>query len=198
MVTLSSLRNVLWFINKNGGQNMKKFLFVVLVSLVLFASPALSETFYVIDKITITVRTQPGLDFKIVDRLTSNERVNILKVEGSWAQISFKDNQAGWVLKRYLTKEIPMPIQIAALKKTVSAQAEKLEALEKEDIVLKQRKAEMVEIICGLKLENQKLVEGPYTIMLLLAGGGIFLFGSIMTLIVQRITQRRRKSSLSF
>jgi hypothetical protein len=198
MVTLSSLRNVLWFINKNGGQNMKKFLFVVLVSLVLFASPALSETFYVIDKITITVRTQPGLDFKIVDRLTSNERVNILKVEGSWAQISFKDNQTGWVLKRYLTKEIPMPIQIAALKKTVSAQAEKLEALEKEDIVLKQRKAEMVEIICGLKLENQKLVEGPYTIMLLLAGGGIFLFGSIMTLIVQRITQRRRKSSLSF
>lgn len=177
---------------------MKKFLFVVLVSLVLFASPALSETFYVIDKITITVRTQPGLDFKIVDRLTSNERVNILKVEGSWAQISFKDNQTGWVLKRYLTKEMPMSIQIAALKKTVSAQAEKLEALEKEDIVLKQRKAEMVEIICGLKLENQKLVEGPYTIMLLLTGGGIFLFGSIMTLIVQRITQRRRKSSLSF
>lgn len=177
---------------------MKKFLFVVLVSLVLFASPALSETFYVIDKITITVRTQPGLDFKIVDRLTSNERVNILKVEGSWAQISFKDNQTGWVLKRYLAKETPLPIQIAALKKTVSAQAEKLEALEKEDIVLKQRKAEMVEIICGLKLENQKLVEGPYTIMLLLAGGGIFLFGSIMTLIVQRITQRRRKSSLSF
>ena len=179
---------------------MKKFLFVVLVSFVLFASPAHSETFYVIDKITITVRTQPGLDFKIVDRLTSNEQVNVLRVEGSWAQISFKENQTGWVLKRYLTKETPMSIQFAALKKTLSAQAEKLEALEKEDIVLKQRKAEMVEIISGLKLENQKLMAGPYTIMLLLAGGGIFLFGSIMTLIVQRITQRRRrrKSSLSF
>ncbi len=111
MVIISCLRIALWFINKNGGQNMKKFLFVVLVSLVLFASPALSETFYVIDKITITVRTQPGLDFKIVDRLTSNEQVNILRVEGSWAQISFKDNQTGWVLKRYLTKEMPMSIQ---------------------------------------------------------------------------------------
>ncbi|MCK5186339.1 MAG: TIGR04211 family SH3 domain-containing protein [Deltaproteobacteria bacterium] len=177
---------------------MKKLLFMILIPLIIFPSPAYSKTMYVIDKITITVRTQPGLDFKIVDRLTSNEQVNILRVEGSWAQISFKDNQTGWVLKRYLAKEIPMSIQIAALKKTISAQAEKLEALEKEDIVLKQRKAEMVEIICGLKLENQKLMEGPYTIMLLLAGGGIFLFGSIMTLIVWITQRRRRKSSLSF
>lgn len=152
---------------------------------------------YVIDKITITVRKQPGLDFKIVDRLTSNETVNLLRTEESWAQISFKDNKTGWVMKRFLTEETPKPIQIAELKKTVNTQAENIAALEKENITLKQSKAEMVEIISSLKLENQSLKELPYRIILLLAGVGIFLFGCIVTLIIQR-KSRRRKSSLSF
>jgi SH3 domain protein len=178
---------------------MKKYLFMVLISLILFSSPAHSKTMYVIDKIVITVRKQPGLDFKIVDQLTSNEKVDLLKTEESWVKISFGNNKTGWVLKRYLTEEIPEPIRIAELEGEVKDQAERIEALEKENTALKQRKAEMVELASSLKLENQKLREEPYRIMLLLVGSGIFLFGCIMTLIIQRISQRRRKkSSLSF
>lgn len=176
---------------------MKKFLFIIPIPFILFSSPAYSKTMHVIDKITITVRRQPGLDFKIVDRLTSNETVNLLRTEESWAQISFKDNKRGWVLKRYLTEETPKPIQIAELNKTVNTQAEKITALEKENTTIKQSKAEMAELISSLKIENQSLKEGPYRIMLLLAGVGIFLFGCIMTLILQRTGQKRR-SKLRF
>jgi len=176
---------------------MKKFFFIILIPFILFPFPTYSKTMYVTDTLYIMARRQPGLDFNIVDRLTSNERVNILRTEESWAQISFKDNRTGWVLKRFLTAEIPKPIQIEELKKTLNDQAEKIIALEKENITLNQRKAEMVEIISCLKLENQKLKEEPYRIMLLLAGCRIFLIGCIMTLIIQR-TNRRRRSSLSF
>ena len=176
---------------------MKMFIAMILFSFTLLFSPAYSNTMYVIDKITITVRRQPGLGFKIVDQLTSNEMVNLLRTEESWAQISFKDSNTGWVMRRFLTEETPKPIQIAQLKKTVATQAETISALEKENITLKQSKAEMIETISNLKLENQSLMEVPYRIILLLTGVGIFLFGCIVSLIVQK-RSRRRKSSLSF
>jgi len=166
---------------------MKKHLFMILISSILFSSPAHSKTMYVIDEIIITVRRQPGVDFKIVDQLTSNEKVDIVRTEGSWAEISFKDNKTGWVLERFLTEETPKPIQITELKKKVNVHAEKIEALEKENAVLKQREIEMGETIRSLTLENQKHKEEPYRIMLLLAGGGIFLLGCIVTLVILRI-----------
>ena len=176
---------------------MKKLLFIILIPFIIFSSPAYPKTMYVIDKITITVRKQPGLDFKIVGQLTSGEAVNVLRTEEAWAQISFKDDKTGWVMRRYLTEETPKPIQIAELKKTVNTHVETIATLKKENITLKQSKAEMVEIISNLKLENQSLMEVPYRIILLLTGVGIFLFGCIVSLIIQR-KSRRRKSSLSF
>ncbi|MCK5423547.1 MAG: hypothetical protein KAJ08_15350, partial [Deltaproteobacteria bacterium] len=107
-----------------------------------------------------------------------------------------KDDKTGWVMRRYLTEETPKPIQIAELKKTVNTQAETITTLEKENVTLKQSKAEMVEIISNLKLENQSLKEVPYRIILLLTGVAIFLLGCIVSLIIQR--KNRRRSSLSF
>jgi uncharacterized protein YgiM (DUF1202 family) len=176
---------------------MKKFFFIILIPFILFSSTTYSKTMYVTDTLYIMARSQPGLDFKIVDQLSSNERVNLLRTEESWAQISFKDNKTGWVLERFLAEETPKSIQIAELKETLNAQAEKIVALEKENITLKQSKAEMAELISSLKIENQSLKEAPYRIMLLLAGVGIFLFGCIITLILQRTGQKKR-SRLSF
>ena len=158
---------------------MKKLLFMILIPFIIFSSPAYSKTMYVVDTITITVRKQPGLDFKVVDQLTSNAKVDLLKTEKSWAQISY-NNKKGWVVKRFLTEEMPDSIQIAELKKTVK----KTEDLEKENRALKQKNAEMEERISSLLQENQKLKEEPYRI---LAGAGIFLMGCIVTLIILRV-----------
>ena len=142
---------------------------------------------YITDNLVVTVRIKPRLDSKIVDRLASNEKVLLLKIEGSWAKINFKDNKTGWMLERFLTEETPEPIRIAELNKTVEAKVEKIAVLEKENIALTQGKTEMEDKISSLLKENQKYQEGPYTIMLLLAGGGIFLTGCVATLIILRI-----------
>ena len=162
---------------------MQKCFFMVLISFTLFSSPIHAKTMYVTDNLVITVRKKPGLDFKVVDQLTSNEKVEILKTENSWAQISYNDNKIGWVVKRFLTEEIPGPIQIAELKKTIK----KIEGFEKENRALKQRNTAMEERISSLLQENQKLKEKPYRIMLLLAGAGIFLMGCIVTLIILKV-----------
>ena len=176
---------------------MKKSLFIIPVLLILFSSPAYSKIMYIIDEISITVRSQTGDDFKTVDQLNSHEPVNLLRSEGSWALISFKDNKTGWVLQQYLTEKTPMPIQIAELKKTINAHIDKISALEKENVTLKQSKAEMVELTSRLKIENQSLKEEPYKIIFLVAGAGIFLLGCIVTLMLQRSGQKRRRR-LSF
>ncbi len=161
---------------------MKKHLMII-ITLILYSSITHAKTMYITDNLIVTVRKKPGLDFKVVDQLTSNEKVNLLRTEESWAQISYNDNKTGWMLARFLTGETPKPIQIAELKKTVK----KIEALEKENIALKQINFEMEETISSLSLENQKLKERPYMIMLLLAGGSIFLVGCIVTLIILRV-----------
>ncbi len=158
---------------------MKKCFFMVLISFILFSSPLHAKTMYVSDNLIITVRSNPGLEFRVVDQLTSNEKVDLLKTEKSWAQISY-NNKKGWVVKRFLTEEMPDSIQIVELKKTVK----KVEDLEKENRALKQKNAEMEERISSLLQENQKLKEEPYRI---LAGAGIFLMGCIVTLIILRV-----------
>lgn len=177
---------------------MRKVFFAVLIPIIFFSSHASAKTMYVTDTLYIMARRQPGLDYKIVDQLVSNEEVNLLQTDESWAQISFKDNKTGWVLRRFLTEEVPKSIQIEQLKQTLNAQTEEIESLKKENAGLKVSKAEMVDEVSTLKIENQKLKEEPYRIMLLLAGGGIFLFGSLLTLIVQASARRRKRSSLSF
>ena len=176
---------------------MKKYLFMIFITLFLFPFPAHSARMYVDDNLIITVRTQPGLSFKVIDQLSSDEEVNLLRIEESWALISFKDNKTGWVLERFLTEETPKPVTIAQLEKTITTQAEKIEALEKENMALTIKKAEMVEKVSSLSLKNQELREQPYMILLLLTGSGIFLVGCIVTLMLQK-TGRKKRNKLSF
>jgi SH3 domain protein len=170
---------------------------LILFFFVLIATTAYAKTMYVTDTLNIMVRRQPGLDFKIVDQLSSNEKVNRIRAEESWSKISFGDNKVGWVLNRYLTEEIPKPLQIEDLRKRASAQAKKIETLEKENFTLKQKKVELTEKVSTLTVENQTLKEEPFRIMMLLTGVGIFLVGCVVTLILQR-TGKSRRSRLSF
>ena len=182
---------------------MKRIFFFILMALILFSSASQAETMYVIDSFEIMVRREAGEKFKIIAQLPSNKRVNLVATEGDWAKITF-GNRTGWVLKSYLTLEAPKPIQIAELKKQVKGQTGKIETLNKENISLKQKNAELAEALVveaknakDVSLENQKLKETPYRIILLLSGCGIFLVGCMVTLIIQR-TGRGKKNKLSF
>jgi len=178
------------------------FLAVVMVTLFPFVANA--QDCYVIDNFKIMVRREPGESYKIIEQLPTDEKVRIIETQEDWAKISFRGGKTGWVLKRYLTEEIPKPIQMEQLQKRINVLEETVESLEKEKLSIKQKYADMGETIAAqsvkveeISLENQRLKEEPYRIMLLLSGGGIFLIGCVVTLIVQRLG-RGRRSKLSF
>jgi SH3 domain protein len=183
---------------------MERWLLIILVLLFVFPSATQAEEMYIVDYFKIMVRRQPGEEYKIIEQLPSNEKVRLIKTEGDWAKISSGNGRTGWVLKRYLTEELPKTIQMAKLERKIKNQAKKIEALEKENMSIKQKNVEILQSIAtqsekvkNVSLENQRLKEEPYRIMLLLSGGGIFLIGCIITLIIQRLG-RGRKSRLSF
>ncbi len=183
---------------------MKKCFFIIIMILTLFPYTAQAKERYIVDYFKIMVRRQPGDIYKIVEQLPSIEKVKLIETEGDWAKISFRNGKTGWILKRYLTEEIPKPIQMAKLERKIKDLEETVDVLEQEKISIKQKHTEMGEMIADqsvklkdVSLENQRLKEEPYRIMLLLSGGGIFLIGCIVTLIIQGLG-RGRRNRLSF
>ena len=81
---------------------MGKYLLSILFCVLLLPSAVQAKTKYVIDYFKIMVRSQPGDEYKIIDQLSSNEKVRPLATEGDWAKIAFRDNKRpGWVLRRF-------------------------------------------------------------------------------------------------
>lgn len=80
-------------------------------ALLLWAGPLLAEPIYVSDVQEITMRTGPGVDNKVVQTLRSGARIEKLREEGEWALIRAENGREGWVLKRYLSADIPSKVQ---------------------------------------------------------------------------------------
>jgi uncharacterized protein YgiM (DUF1202 family) len=177
---------------------MRKYLLSILFCVLLLPPAVQAKTKYVIDYFKIMVRSQPGAEYKIIDQLPSNEKVRTVQVEGNWVKIAFKGNRTGWVLQQYLTAELPKGIRIADLEKKVIEQEKKIQSLDEENFSLKKKNVEVGQSINDLSSENQSLKEEPFRILLLLAGGGIFLIGCITTLILQSMGRKKRGSGLTF
>jgi SH3 domain protein len=76
--------------------------------------------------------------------LHSDEPVEILNEEGNWLSVQLKDGTQGWVLKRFISHDLPKSIQLQKMKErydqlaSVSGGAAgKIEALNKENDSLK-------------------------------------------------------------
>ena len=177
---------------------MKKIILYIVFCMLLLPPAVQAKTMYVIDYFKIMVRSQPGEGFKIVNQLSSNEKVRLLTTEGTWAKVAFRDNKSGWVLRRFITDETPKAIRIAELEKELEENAQKLALLDEETLSLKKRDVEMGEQVNVMSAENQRLKEEPFRILMLLAGGGIFLVGCITTLILQSMGRKKRGGSLGF
>jgi uncharacterized protein YgiM (DUF1202 family) len=92
---------------------MGKYVLSILFCVMLLPPAVQAKTKYVIDYFKIMVRSQPGAEYKIIDQLSSNEKVRTIQEEGNWVKIAFKNNRTGWVLQQFLTAELPKEIRIA-------------------------------------------------------------------------------------
>ncbi|MBF0158777.1 MAG: TIGR04211 family SH3 domain-containing protein [Magnetococcales bacterium] len=101
---------------------------ILLTSLLLLVPKALvaAEAWYISDDQSVTMRSAENSDARVVRVLTTGARLSFLQ-DGSkgWSYMRTEDGMDGWVLKRYLTKEVPPRIQLDdALKARQQAERE--------------------------------------------------------------------------
>jgi len=138
--------------------------FLIITIVLIPAIPSASaEQYYVSQRMEITMRTGPGVSYKIIAMLPSGDAVTMVEYGKEWTRIKTSDGKEGWVLSRYMTKEMPVTLmvnelqdknrqlsamleQIKSENTTLSGTKDKLIGKEKEYNDLKQRSANFLEI----------------------------------------------------
>ena len=134
----------------------------VLVWLVLTAAPLgglYAAGMYVRDWITITIRSEPDDNAKIISVAKSNDYLEVLKEGGEWTRVRAADGKEGWVMNRYLTKQTPKTLMADQLKDKINALTKQVKKLTEENRKLQKENKSLSssEEIQALRHEYERL-----------------------------------------
>ena len=203
---------------------MKKkyqYLLIIFLWVVFFVNPSFAEDIYVTGITKVTMRTGPGIENKIIDILTSGDKLEMIEYQKDWSQIKTDKGRTGWVLSRFLTEDIPDAFLIEKLKKDNQELISKFDAIEKENKILADKNAALVQIeekynklkqesadFLTLEANHKKIMEefaaqkgqiktlendlNKEQKLWFLSGAGVFIFGLLLGL----ITRKKKRSGL--
>jgi SH3 domain protein len=116
-----------------GGESMMKMIakigIPVLLGLLLAAATGLAETRYVTQDLTITLRTGPGTDRKIIAFPSAGDPLEVITPGEEYSEVMTRSGKQGFVLTRYLTDREPPDRVLARLQQQYKQVLEKYEAL---------------------------------------------------------------------
>jgi len=121
-------------------RSMKKinwYLFFIVLWLFCGEGHGLAQTMYVTDRLYLSLRSAPDPELPALVLLPSDTKVEVLATEDKWAQVKLEDGRTGWVMKRYLVKDLPKSLVIEELKRQVENRSVILEKLEEENRSIK-------------------------------------------------------------
>ena len=149
---------------------MKKMGFIVVVLMIFYfaAQSFASDTLYVSDSFTITLRTGPSTENKIIRMLSSGQALEVLETQEKWdhVKIVLKDDTEieGWVLNQYLMERIPYEMQAKTLssenrklKETLSKLSKNQTSTEKEKKDISAQYKQTMSELTSLKKEYESL-----------------------------------------
>jgi SH3 domain protein len=187
------------------GQMLAVMLWAV-AALFLAETLVQAATAYVIDEVKLPFRSGPGTDRKIVDIISTGDRVEILQDGEEWVMVRLSDGKEGWVLKRYLSSQKPSQILLKELQQThsqLSTRSDDLgkenEALKAENAQLKTNLGEKTEALADLTRRYDDLEKASEAsnfqmrkyLIFFFSGAGILFIGILLGLVMKR---QRRKS----
>ena len=108
-------------------------LFILVLLLLLSASPALAETRYVVDQIVVNLRDSKASQYNTLKNLKTGTALEVLEEERRFVKVRIASGEEGYILKQYVTKKIPSPITISRLEKERDSLREKLERLQQDN-----------------------------------------------------------------
>ena len=109
-----------------------KAIYLILIGFLclILALPVMAEDIYVSGVTKITMRTGPGTEHKIVAMLRSGTRLEIVEYNEDWSLVKTGEDKTGWVLTRFLTREVPQTLLVAQFKKENADLTQALEEAE--------------------------------------------------------------------
>jgi SH3 domain protein len=122
----------------------------VLFSLCFFlmVSPAHSESMYITDEIQVMVRTDAGVDRKIIAMPVSGTRVEVLEQsEDGWSKVRLPNEKEGWLLTRYLSQGLPSKEVVAKLNSENEVLRQRANTLTEENSRLKKERNDFHEAL---------------------------------------------------
>ncbi|WP_373497841.1 TIGR04211 family SH3 domain-containing protein [Desulfococcus sp.] len=133
---------------------MKKVLSIGMLLLV-FSTAALAERMYVSDKIRITVRTGPGIDFKVIAEAESGQMMDVQEERAGWSRVILTSGKEGWVLSRFLAKTRTRGDQVKTLQIAHDELKTQVDVLKTENETLKEENQKL-DLLTG---ENRRALE---------------------------------------
>jgi len=120
-------------------RNNKPILSLLALCLILVttAVSVYADTRYVSDELIITMRAGAGVDYRIIRSLKAETPLEVLEETGEYYRVQTKDGKEGWVLKQYITADIPKTIIIAGLRKEIEKLKGDMEKLDREREAIK-------------------------------------------------------------
>ena len=123
-----------------------QYLLIISLWMAFLAYPLFAEDIYVTGITKITMRTGPAVDHKVIAMLESGSKLGIIEYQRDWTQVKTDQGEIGWVLTRFLTREVPDAFALEKLKKDNQDLISKLYALEKKNKTLTIKNATLVQI----------------------------------------------------
>ncbi len=138
-----------------------RLILIITFGLCLISQPSWAEKAYVIDSLTITFRTGPSIENKIIANLSSGQALEVLGLQGDWSQVRLLKNgesgEEGWVLSRYLITRQPWKMLADALSKENAQLKEDLTVLEKKSSEAVRREQELATTLQKTAMSLNKL-----------------------------------------
>jgi SH3 domain protein len=136
----------------------------VLFSLCFFLMviPAHSETTYITDEIRVMVRSDAGVDRRIIAMPKSGTRVEVLEEsEDGWSKVRLPNEKEGWILSRYLSAGLPNKEVIAKLKSENQALRQRAKTTSEESVLLKKERNDFQKAL-AMQTKTAKTLKESY------------------------------------
>jgi len=111
------------------------FIFFMLAAY-MAALPAYADTRYVDDQLIITLRAGRSSDHKIIKTLKTGTPVEVLEEDDKYLKVRISDGSEGYVLRQYISPELPKTLVIERLEKEKSSLQKKIKDTEETKNVL--------------------------------------------------------------
>ncbi len=142
--------------NSHSGR-LHSLVIMNLLALMLFIPvSAYSQTWYIKPSSEIPLRRGQGTDYKILAVLPDGTAVTLIEENDPWAKVSTPEGTEGWVLKRYLTQDMPLHDLVETLQQKNDTLKEELSDLQQKNEELARQQKTLEE---ELDKNNKELAE---------------------------------------